>query len=169
MSLLLRLCTTCRVSNYYCLMPSEHLGVSSGHSCTVLYKALNVCLVASINRCQFWKLIGCLSVTFSGAPGSNVANSLDGAFLGLFKGNVFAPVCHSVHRGKVSPLGQGEGCAFRSLDTYHPDHPAETHTLQSTNGWYALYYLYFRGRNKLYLVELTVLFTGMFGTMLWAP
>ena len=44
-----------------------------------------MCLAASIIGCQFWELIGCLSMTFGGAPGSNVDNSLDGAYLGLFK------------------------------------------------------------------------------------
>ena len=34
--------------------------------------------------CQFWELIGCLSVTFGGDPGSNVDDSLDGAYLELF-------------------------------------------------------------------------------------
>ena len=142
-------------------MPSEHLGVSSGHSCTVLYKALNMCLVASINGCQFWELIGCLSVTFSGAPGSNVANSLDGTFLGLFKGNVFAPVCHSVHRGKVSPLGQGEGVPFdpwihitRTTLPKHTPYGQQTGGTLPTGMLSCLYYLYFRGRNKLHLVEL---------------
>ena len=51
-------------------------------ACTVLYKILNVHLVGCIIGCQFRELIGCL--TFSGAPGSNVDNSLDGAYLGLF-------------------------------------------------------------------------------------
>ena len=64
-------------------MQGERLGISPGLSaCTVLYKTLNMHLVASIIGCQFRELIGCL--TFSGAPGSNVENSLDGAYLGLF-------------------------------------------------------------------------------------
>ena len=33
---------------------------------------------------QFWGLIGYVSMTFSGAPNSNVADSLDGAYLGPF-------------------------------------------------------------------------------------
>ena len=36
-------------------------------------------LVASSIGCQSWELIGYLSVTFSGAPVSNVDDSLDGA------------------------------------------------------------------------------------------
>ena len=47
-------------------------------------KTLNMCLAASIMGCQFWELIGCLSVTFGGDPGSNVDDSLDGAYLELF-------------------------------------------------------------------------------------
>ena len=39
---------------------------------------------ASVIGCQFWELIGCLSMTFSGVPGSNVAGSLDGTYLGPF-------------------------------------------------------------------------------------
>ena len=31
-----------------------------------------------------WELIRCLSMTFTGAHGSDVANSLDGAYLGQF-------------------------------------------------------------------------------------
>ena len=41
-------------------------------------------LMASIIGCRFQELIGCL--TFGGAPGSNVDDSLDGAYLGLFTG-----------------------------------------------------------------------------------
>ena len=41
--------------------------------------------VASIIGCRFQDLIGCLFVTFGGAPGSNVADSLDGTYLGPFK------------------------------------------------------------------------------------
>ena len=36
----------------------------------------------SIIGCRFWELIGCMSVTFGGAP--NVANSLDTVYLGPF-------------------------------------------------------------------------------------
>ena len=67
----------------YWLTTSESLGIGPGLStCTVLYNTLNMHLVASIIGCQFRELIGCL--TFSGAPGSNVDNSLGGAYLGLF-------------------------------------------------------------------------------------
>ena len=51
--------------------------------CTVLYKTLNMCLVASIIGPRFWELIGCL--TFGGVPGSNVADSLNGTYLGPFR------------------------------------------------------------------------------------
>ena len=51
---------------------------------TVVYKALNMHLVASNIGCWCQGLIGCLSMTFGGAHGSNVANSLDGACLGPF-------------------------------------------------------------------------------------
>ena len=54
--------------------------------CTVLYNTLNMCLAASIIGCQFRELIGCLSMIFSGASGSNVDNSSDGAYLGPFNG-----------------------------------------------------------------------------------
>ena len=51
----------------------------------VLYKALNMHLMASIIGCQFWELIGCLSMIFGGVPASNVDDSLDSAYLGPFK------------------------------------------------------------------------------------
>ena len=56
--------------------------------CTVLYKTLNMHPAASIIGCQFWELIGCLFLTFSGAPGFNVDDSLDGAYLGPFMFNL---------------------------------------------------------------------------------
>ena len=43
-----------------------------------------MCLAASIIGCQFWELIGCLSMAIGWAPGSNVDDSLDGAYLGPF-------------------------------------------------------------------------------------
>ena len=42
-----------------------------------------MCLAASIIGCCFRELVGCL--TFGGAPGSNVDDSLDGAYLGPFR------------------------------------------------------------------------------------
>ena len=42
-------------------------------------------LVASIIGCGFQGLIMCLSMTISRAPGSNVADSLDGTYSGPFK------------------------------------------------------------------------------------
>ena len=41
-------------------------------------------LVASIIGCWFWEPIGCLSVAFGVAIGSNIADSLDGAYMGPF-------------------------------------------------------------------------------------
>ena len=51
-------------------------------------------LVASIISCQFQELIGYLSVNFGEAPGSNVADILDGAYLEPFKqySIVYSPV-----------------------------------------------------------------------------
>ena len=43
-----------------------------------------MCLAASIIGCRFQELIGCLSVTFGRVPVSNVADSLNGAYLGPF-------------------------------------------------------------------------------------
>ena len=37
---------------------------------------------------RFWELIGCMFVTFGEAPNSNVADSLDVAYLGTFKSSV---------------------------------------------------------------------------------
>ena len=54
--------------------------------CTILYNTVNMRLAASITGCQFWELIGCLSVTFGGAPGCNVDDSLDSAYLGMVNG-----------------------------------------------------------------------------------
>ena len=53
----------------------------------IFFSILQCCLetdqkrVASITSCPFCELIGCLSVTFGGAPGSNVDDSLDGAYI----------------------------------------------------------------------------------------
>ena len=44
-----------------------------------------MCLVSSIIGCRFQELIGCLSLTFGGAPGSNVDDSLNVSYLGPFK------------------------------------------------------------------------------------
>ena len=63
-------------------MPSECAGLRTNNTCTVLYKTLKIHLVASIIGCWFQELIGYL--TFSGAPASNVDDSLDGAYLGPF-------------------------------------------------------------------------------------
>ena len=54
------------------------------NSCTVLYKVLNMHLWQVLLAGHSGSLIGYVSVTFVGAPGSNVANNLDGAYLGLF-------------------------------------------------------------------------------------
>ena len=61
-------------------------------------------LVASILGCQFLELIGCLSVTFGGAPGSNVADSLDSTYLGLFT-NVTSTV-RSLSRPSKFPVSR---------------------------------------------------------------
>ena len=60
--------------------------------------------MASITGCQFLELIGCLSVTFGGAPGSNVADSLDSTYLGLFT-NVTSTV-RSLSRPSKFPVSQ---------------------------------------------------------------
>ena len=60
--------------------------------------------MASIIGCQFLELIGCLSVTFGGAPGSNVADSLDSTYLGLFT-NVTSTV-RSLSRPSKFPVSQ---------------------------------------------------------------
>ena len=54
----------------------------------------------SIIGCQFWELIGCLSKTFGGVPVSNVADSLDGTYLGRSRAckaklQKFFPECHN--------------------------------------------------------------------------
>ena len=81
-SLLLRLCTTkllLLVVDTKWVFKHKH-----EHLCTVLYKILNMHLTASIIGCQFRERIGCLSMIFSGAPSSNVADSLDDAYFGPF-------------------------------------------------------------------------------------
>ena len=89
-SLLLILCTTCQIPNY-CYYAASWVDVlymgeltESLSTCTILYKTLNMHLVASIIGCRFHELISCLAVTFGGAPGSNVDDSLDGVHLGPF-------------------------------------------------------------------------------------
>ena len=52
--------------------------------CPVLYKALNMHLWQVSLAGNFSSLIGLMSMTFGGAPNSNVADSLDGAYLGPF-------------------------------------------------------------------------------------
>ena len=72
--------TTCPVSKLL-LLPVDGKRVSRHkYISTVLYKTLNMCLMASIIGSLFWELIGCPS-----EGGSNVANSLDSAYLGLFR------------------------------------------------------------------------------------
>ena len=56
--------------------------------CTILYNTLNMRLAASITGSHFWELIIRLSVTFGGAPSSNVDDSLDSAYLGPGQRNV---------------------------------------------------------------------------------
>ena len=77
--LLLRLCTTCRVPNY-CYWLTDY-----DDSCTVLYKTLILYLPQVLLGCRFWELIGCISVTFGGDPNFDVADSLDGAYLGPYE------------------------------------------------------------------------------------
>ena len=62
------------------------LSVAHGFSCAVLYKALNVYLQQVSLAVRVWELIGFMFMTFGGAPGSNVVDSLDGAHLGPFTG-----------------------------------------------------------------------------------
>ena len=62
------------------------LSVTHGSSYTVLYKALKMHLRQVLLAVRVWELIGFMFMTFGGAPGSNVVDSLDGANLGPFSG-----------------------------------------------------------------------------------
>ena len=58
--------------------------VAESETLVTTVQGLKYAPMASIICCRFPELIGCVFVTFSEAPGSNVADSLDGAYLGPF-------------------------------------------------------------------------------------
>ena len=64
------------------MVAESELLVATGDSyistCSVLYKALNMCLGQLLMALNPGRLIGCLSMTFGVAPNSNVVHSLGG-------------------------------------------------------------------------------------------